>query len=333
MRESLRSSWFSLIRPANAGHLLPGEKEGALALLTLLLALLTLPAFAQSPSPFSLGGLEGAGGAPSSGISGWILAKQAEFSRAMTAAARTVRTDASALVTLLGLAFAYGVFHAAGPGHGKAIVASYIVANEAALKRGAAIATAAAILQGIVAVALVLAIAIVLGATRRQLTSAVNTIELASYAAIALFGAWLLFRKARGLLALWRGDPGEACNHFHMPQPGATARWSLRDAAAATVAAGIRPCTGAILILVFTLSQGILWAGIAAVAAMAAGVAVTTSGIAAVAVYFKAFAVRMAAGDGRSVWVVALLETLAAVAVLALGLTLLFGLWANIGGA
>jgi ABC-type nickel/cobalt efflux system permease component RcnA len=301
--------------------------------LVLALALLALPALAQSPSPFSLGGLEGAGGAPSSGLGGWIIAKQAEFSRAMTLAARAVKSDASALITLLGLAFAYGVFHAAGPGHGKAIIASYVVANEAELKRGAAIATAAAALQGIVAVALVTTIAIVLGATRRQLTDSVNVIELASYAAIALFGAWLLVRKGRGLLALWRGDPGEACNHFHMPDPGKTARWSLRDAAAATLAAGIRPCTGAILILVFTLSQGILWVGVAAVAAMAAGVAVTTSGIAALAVYFKALAVRMAAGGGRGIWVVALVETLAAVAVLALGLALLFGLWASIGGA
>jgi ABC-type nickel/cobalt efflux system permease component RcnA len=301
--------------------------------LVLALALLALPALAQSSSPFSLGGLEGAGGAPSSGLGGWIIAKQAEFSRAMTVAARAVKTDVSALMTLLGLAFAYGIFHAAGPGHGKAIVASYIVANEAELKRGAAVATAAAALQGLVAVALVTTIAIVLGATRRQLTDAVNVIEFASYAAITLFGAWLLLRKARGLLALLRGDPGDACNHFHMPEPSQAARWSLRDAAAATFAAGIRPCTGAILILVFTLSQGILWVGVAAVAAMAAGVAVTTSGIAALAVYFKAFAVRMAAAGGRGIWVVALVETLAAVAVLTLGLALLFGLWANIGGA
>ncbi len=307
--------------------------QGAHVLWAVAFALIALPALAQGPNPFAVGGLEGAGGAPSSGFSGWILAKQAEFSRAMTAAARAVRSDTSALMTLLGFAFAYGVFHAAGPGHGKAIVASYIVANEAELKRGAAIATAAAALQGLVAVALVAAIAIILGATRRQLTSAVNFVELASYAAISVFGAWLLVRKGRGLLALLRGDAGMACNHFHMPQPRTVASWSLRDAAAATVAAGIRPCTGAILILVFTLSQGIFWAGIAAVAAMAAGVAVTTSGIAAVAVYFKAFAVRLAAGGERGIWIVALIEMLAAIAVLAFGLLLLFGLWTSIGGA
>jgi ABC-type nickel/cobalt efflux system permease component RcnA len=305
-----------------------------LAALAASVALLIDPAGAQPQNPFSLGGLEGAGGRPPSGIAGFILAKQAEFSRTMTAAARAVRADWTALLSLLGIAFAYGVFHAAGPGHGKAIVASYIIANEAQLRRGAAVAAAAAALQGLVAVALVAVVAMILGGTRLTLSSAVNLIELGCYAAIAAFGAWLLQRKLRGLVALARGGVPAACDHFHMPDPGRVARWSLRDAGAAVFAAGVRPCTGAILILVFTLSQGILWAGIAAVAAMAVGVAATTSAIAAMAVYFKAFAVRMASGGSvRGVWIVAILETLAAAAVTVLGLLLAFGLWTSVGGA
>jgi nickel/cobalt transporter (NicO) family protein len=181
---------------------------------------------------------------------------------------------------------------------------------------------------------LVAVVAMLLSATSRTMTSAVNAIELASYAAMALFGAWLLIRKLRGLLALWRGDPAEACRHIHLPGPGEIRTWSRKDAAAAIVAAGIRPCTGAILILIVTLSQGILWAGMLAVAAMSAGVALTTSSIAACAVYFKALAVRMASGGSRlGVWAVALLETAAAGAVLALGLLLALGLWSGVGGA
>jgi ABC-type nickel/cobalt efflux system permease component RcnA len=301
-------------------------------MLALLLA--AQGALAQPQNPFSMGGLEGAGGRPATGVAGFLLAKQAEFSRAMTAAARAIRADWTALGSLLGIAFAYGVFHAAGPGHGKAIVASYVIANEAQLKRGAAVATAAAALQGAVAVLLVGVVAVLLGATRTTMIGAVNAIELASYAAIALFGGWLLLRKLRGLVVLARGGAAAACDHFHMPAPGRLDRWSLREAAAAVGAAGVRPCTGAVLILIFTLSQGIFWAGIAAVAAMAAGVALTTSGIAALAVYAKTLAVRMASGGGGyGVWAVAALEVLAAAALTALGLLLVFGLWTGIGGA
>jgi nickel/cobalt transporter (NicO) family protein len=304
------------------------------AVLVLVVALLASHALAQPQNPFSLGGLEGAGGRPQSGFAAAILAKQAEFSRAMTAAARAIRADWTALSGLVGLAFAYGLFHAAGPGHGKAIVASYVIANEAQLRRGAAVASAAAMLQALVAIAMVGLIAVVFGGTSRTVAGAVTTIELASYAAIAAFGVWLLVRKLRALLALWRGDGAAACAHLHMPEPGQAGRWDLRQAAAAVVAAGIRPCSGAILILVFTLSQGIFWAGILAALAMAVGVALATSGIAALAVYAKSLSVRMAAGGGdRGLWAVALIEAAAAVAVTALGLLLLSGLAVSVGGA
>jgi nickel/cobalt transporter (NicO) family protein len=306
---------------------------GALAF-AVLAYVLTSGAFAQPQNPFSLGGLEGTGGRPTSGVAAWILAKQAEYTRAMTAAARLLKTDSSAVWGLIGLGFAYGVFHAAGPGHGKAIVASYVVANEHALKRGAVIAALAALLQGLVAVVLVGAIAIVLGGTRQMMTSAVNWIETASYAAIALFGLWLLIRKLRGLYGLIRPEAAAAHDHFHMPGPTEAMHWSKRDAAAAIFAAGLRPCSGAILILVFTLSQGVLWAGVAATFAMSAGTALTTSGIAALAVYAKALAVRLASGKGSAaLWLVKVLEVLAAAFVLFLGLALLSGHWASIGGA
>ena len=111
-------------------------------------------------------------------------------------------------------------------------------------------------------------------------------------------------------------------------------RWSLRDGAAAVFAAGLRPCSGAILILVFTLAQGIFWAGIAAVAAMSLGTAITTGGIAALAVYAKGLAVRLASGRGNlAAMLLRSLEVLAALAVMLLGLALLAGHWASLGGA
>jgi len=55
----------------------------------------------------------------------------------MTASVKALHSDGSAVWGLFGLSFAYGVFHAAGPGHGKALIASYMLANERALRRGA----------------------------------------------------------------------------------------------------------------------------------------------------------------------------------------------------
>ena len=85
-------------------------------------------------NPFGVGISEGGGAI--TGITGWILAVQAQFSHAMTSALSLFKTNASAISTLLAFALAYGVFHAAGPGHGKAVVASYMLANERALRRG-----------------------------------------------------------------------------------------------------------------------------------------------------------------------------------------------------
>jgi ABC-type nickel/cobalt efflux system permease component RcnA len=311
---------------------------GAAVCVLLLSLLLAGEVLAQAPrNPFAVGGSEGAGGAPASGIAGWLLAKQAEFYRAMTGAVRAARADGTAIWGLLLLGLGYGVFHAAGPGHGKAIIAAYVVANERALWRGIGIAFAAAALQGLVAVAVVAGVVLLAGGTRSGINSAVITIETLGFAAIALMGAVLLWRKGRALLALLRRQPvslsaAAGCDHVHMPGPDEVLRWRWRDAAAAVLAAGLRPCSGALLILVFTLSQGVLWAGVGAVGAMSFGTALTTSAIAALAVFGKGLAVRLAAGQGRGGEIAArALEVLAAALVLALGLALLTGYLASTG--
>ncbi|CAN5234957.1 hypothetical protein BH10PSE10_BH10PSE10_22590 [soil metagenome] len=63
------------------------------------------------------------------GVVGWLLAKQSEFYRQMSATIRAAKIDGSAVWALLGISFAYGIFHAAGPGHGKAVISSYLIAN------------------------------------------------------------------------------------------------------------------------------------------------------------------------------------------------------------
>ncbi|MEA3028508.1 MAG: nickel/cobalt transporter (NicO) family protein, partial [Alphaproteobacteria bacterium] len=155
-------------------------------------------AFAQG-SPF--GAPRGAPPAPpADGLIGWIFAKQAEFYQNFSRIIRSAKTDGTAVWTLLGVSFLYGIFHAAGPGHGKAVISSYLVANEETWRRGIVLSFASALLQALVAVALVGVAAVVLNATARQMCDAGRVIELASYALIALLGARLIWVKGKGFL-------------------------------------------------------------------------------------------------------------------------------------
>ena len=81
---------------------------------------------------------------------------------------------------MIALGLAYGVVHAAGPGHGKAVIASYMLANERSLKRGAWLALLAALLQATVAIALVSAAAFIFNATASDMNRAANWLQLAS---------------------------------------------------------------------------------------------------------------------------------------------------------
>jgi ABC-type nickel/cobalt efflux system permease component RcnA len=310
------------------------------------------PALAQR-HPFAVGGQEAAGAA--TGLAGLILSWQNQFHVELQTAARALKTSPHAFFALAGASFAYGVFHAAGPGHGKAVLASYMVANEVQLKRGLLLAALAALLQGLVAIALVAVAALVFNATAGQMTGAAQAIEVASYIAIALLGARLVWTKGRGLAAALRAraagasgrficeaidDPshvhGPSCGHAHAPDPATLAGpgFQWRDALATVVAAGLRPCSGAILVLVFTLSQNMLAAGAGAVMAMSAGTAITTGAIAAVAVLAKDIALRLSGPGGRGPALFARgAEFLAALLVLGLGLALLLGFGLSLGAA
>ncbi len=317
-------------------------------------------------NPFDMGMREG-GGPPTTGLTAWILAQQMQFERTLSGAVRAIATDASALWTLMGLSFAYGVFHAAGPGHGKAVVASYMFANERSLKRGLAISALAALLQAVVAISIVGVLAIVLNATSARMKEAANFVELASYAGVALLGAWLVWRKGRGLVAALGAvaarkhdlahdhghDHGrhdhhdhhdhahrhveaapvkahvhdEHCGHFHAPAPETLGDgFTWRSAIATVFVAGARPCSGAILVLVFALAQGIFFAGVAAALAMSLGTAITTGALAALAVGAKGLAVRfLGEGSPRGVLGARVLEFAAALLVLVMGASLLLG--------
>ncbi|MGQ4273561.1 HoxN/HupN/NixA family nickel/cobalt transporter [Terrihabitans sp. B22-R8] len=286
---------------------------------------------------FGLGRPDGAGGeVPRTGFFGWIAQQQSAFYQSMSQALLRAKTDGSAFALLAGLSFAYGVFHAAGPGHGKAVISSYLVATGETLRRGVLISFAAAMAQALAAVLIVGILAGIVGITSREMGIAAWWLELASYVLIAGVGANLILRRGRALLAWWRGEAvahdhvcGDDCGHQHMPGPeqlgGGEFGW--RRAALAVLAVGLRPCTGALLILVFAMAQGMVWAGVAATFAMAVGTALTVSAIAVLSVSAKGLALRLAAGTSgdAGIGVGRGLEMAAGCAVLAFGLALMTG--------
>lgn len=302
------------------------------------------PAPTPAPkSPFSMGLREG--GAATTGLAAWILSVQSEFARAMNAAVRAFKTDALASLSLVGIAFAYGVFHAAGPGHGKAIIAAYAAATEKQIKGGILLALWAALLQAVVAIVIVGIFAILFGATARTMAQAANWVEIASFALVAAVGAWFLWVKAGALAHVIVGrmphhnhhdhhhhhhhhhdfDDPCGCGHEHAPLPPQQSTW--KSMLATVVAAGIRPCSGAIVVLVFALSQGVFWLGVLATLAMALGTFLTTACLAIFTIIAKRKARAVAGGEeSRRGQIVATgLETLAAAAVLCLGLVLMAG--------
>ncbi|MEZ2142674.1 nickel/cobalt transporter [Bradyrhizobium sp. DN5] len=313
-----------------------------------------------------------------SGLIGWLLAKQSEFYRQMSSTIRAAKSDGSAVWTLLFISFAYGIFHAAGPGHGKAVIASYLVANRETARRGIALSFASALMQSLVAILIVGISAWVLNATAKTMCKAEGVIEIASYGLIALFGLRLVWVKGGAFIRALQAtrpvpaivgvphdhhDHGhhhhhdahdhhghdhhhhdrthahahhhhghdhvhdEHCGHSHGPTPSELAGpggWRRGFAAILTV--GIRPCSGAILVLVFALAQGLFWAGIAATFLMGLGTAITVAAIAIVAVSAKDIAARLSAGrDGGGALFMRGIEFGAAGLVLLFGVGLLFG--------
>jgi len=296
------------------------------------------------------------------GIVGWLLAKQSEFYREMSATIRAAKSDGTAVWTLLTISFAYGIFHAAGPGHGKAVISSYLVANQETAWRGIVLSFVSALLQALVAVVLVGICAWLLNATAQTMCGAEKAIEIASYGLIAAFGARLVWTKGGAFMRALqapRAEPAlagahhhehghhhhghdhhhhdhdhdhghvhdEHCGHSHGPTPDQLAGpGGWQRGLGAIVAVGLRPCSGAILVLVFSLAQGLFWAGIVATFVMGIGTAITVATIAVVAVSAKDLARRLSGGrEGGGALVMRGIEFGAAGLVLLFGLGLLFG--------
>jgi ABC-type nickel/cobalt efflux system permease component RcnA len=318
---------------------------------------------------------------------GQALAAQQKFLRDMGQSIRGLKSadPYTAAATLAGLSFLYGVLHAAGPGHGKAVISSYVLANRETARRGIALSFLAAFFQACSAIAFVAVLALLLKSTSFQMKAAESWIETASWVMVAGIGVWLLWRQVRPLFAsrtvaasehashghahahghshthghaphvhadgsvcthdhghdhgqtpavaastraaatapaaaVHRHADGSVCTHdhghkhgseadhvhgpdcghAHMPDPkDLQGPWSWRRALAISFGIGMRPCSGAILLMLFALGQGLLWAGVVATFMMSLGTAITVSVLAVLAITSRDAAIRLTGADSR----------------------------------
>ncbi|MEX0627878.1 MAG: DUF1007 family protein [Cucumibacter sp.] len=269
------------------------------------------------------------GGRPNQGgLLGWVALQQQTFYLALTDALSGLKIGSNAFWILGLLSFLYGIFHAAGPGHGKLVISSYVVAREREIVRGVALSFAAAFVQSLTAVVFILAAAGVLRLTSFAMSDAAGWLEKGSYALIAALGAWLVWRKLRSLLASrdqthHHDHEGESHGHQHVITP-TEVHGNWREAVGIVLAVGLRPCSGALIVLAFALAQDLLLVGIAATFVMGLGTALTVSVLAGFAVLFKGLALRAARGGNRTIgWLVSLAELGAAITVFGFGIVLL----------
>ncbi|NLS05400.1 nickel/cobalt transporter [Rhizobium sp. P32RR-XVIII] len=347
------------------------KRSASLALSAAALVLLAMTSVAHAQSPLGIGTAEPSfqpTGGPLAPLFLYVNYEQQAFYRALTGALKAMREDPWQLTSLIGLSFAYGVFHAAGPGHGKAVISSYMIANEVELRRGVVISFISAFVQGVMAVALVGGAWLVLRGSGITLTEATHAMEIASFVMVIAFGVWLLFRKLRSMIGAlpqrqavatsagpvsmmldWKDNDSrgevdayafgestarkaghkfisgmacETCGRSHAPDPSLLGadKFSVREAWSAIVAVGLRPCSGALLVMTFSLLNGLYLGGILSVLAMSLGTAITVAILAIIAVTAKGTAVRIAGrGSATSVWIGNAIEILGAVLVICMG--------------
>lgn len=278
----------------------------------------------------------------------YVRSQQQRFYRQLAKAVKQLKAEGSlaAAWTLVLLSFLYGIFHAAGPGHGKTVISAYLLANEKLVRRGVLLAFLSSLVQALSAITLVTLVVLVLQAAGREAQKMVGPMESASYALISLVGLYMLWRALAGGRAhahvhahAHSGESGAhghghgggeaGCGHAHMPTPDQIAGpWSLGRALSIIFAVGIRPCSGAVLVLLFAKAIGIYAAGIGATFAMALGTALTVSALAILTLVSKNVALAFA--GRRANWLAGLYRGLAvagSLMVVAIGLVLLIGSW------
>lgn len=266
-------------------------------------------------------------------VSYWAAQTQRDVQNGMAASLRAVRAgDTGALAGLWMLCLTYGFVHAAGPGHGKLVVGGYALGVRVSARKVAGLAALSSLAQAASAVIFVWIAVTILGWGRAQMTQiADQTMAPLSYALVGLLGIWIALRGGR---KLWRTRKAQTdshvcadCGHAHAPTPTqAAAVQSWHDALAVVAVIAIRPCTGAIFLLILTYALGVFWVGVVGAFVMGVGTAALTALVAFAAVGARESTLAQAASLKGTTTLLGIAECAAGALIAAVALQLLMRL-------
>lgn len=217
--------------------------------------------------------------------------------------------------TLLLFSFVYGVLHALGPGHGKVVITTWLATHPSKLKPAIGLTLASSLLQGLVAILLVVVVLSLLALPARQLHLSGYWLEKGSYLLVGVLGLLLCWRALKRLRQLLHAPKFRAftphhvhhdncgCGHQHLPTQSQLQNggdWRAR--LVIVLSMGMRPCSGAIMVLLFSKVIGVFAWGVASALAMAAGTSLTISGLALLVHGFRQLAVKLSGKRAPVLW-------------------------------
>ena len=214
-----------------------------------------------------------------------------------------------AFLLALAVAFAYGAVHALGPGHGKFVVVSYFLGREARVMRGVVMAVQIAVVHVIAAIVIVWLADLVLRGGFGLGLSDVPGVRAASFLIIVGIGIYMLYQAVRASLRARahrahgheHGHPhghGHGHDHRHGHSHGGRAEGGIL-----ALAAGMVPCPGAVLIMLYAVANDMIYPGSLLVAAMSLGIGSSICVLGVGAILARQAAMRVmerSGGDGTN---------------------------------
>ncbi|QTA87168.1 nickel/cobalt transporter [Desulfonema magnum] len=245
-----------------------------------------------------------------------IVFWQHQLNQEMSSLAREAKKTGNLrpLLFLIIIAFAYGVLHATGPGHGKAVAMSYMASGNRKLGSGLLFGNLVAFFHGLSAICLVLILHFII---QKGVTGSFESIshktQIISYSLIALLGAGLLIRSLMSWYRRNNDQDQDSCSEESRKGPVVMA-----------LILGMVPCPGVVLVMLFSLSLNMPGLGVLLALSLTLGMAVTISAVVVAALASKNFVLGSLERRQRLTHTIELItETTTALLVTSLGLIFL----------